>query len=289
LLIFASVELYRLLQASSVGFRVLEILPRLITRSLPGVTYRTHDSNAEEELSASRDDARFASRILIVSLLIGICCGSALVWRWSFGFGAIPAASTTTIGAAVGKPAWQGDLAALQQEMAQSAQASQQLLAAQEAEIRRLSDQVVALSSKLEQLPAPPASTSVGAAVDTPTWQGDLAALRREMMQSAQTSHQLGGAQDAQLRLLSDQVAALSNKLELLHPMTAAQAAMPEPIPTPAGALAPAAVRKSAIPLPKKRPEVPNPIAAEPVDTHASQPAETQPQTARKLRPRLWL
>jgi hypothetical protein len=255
------------------------------------VTYRTDDSNAEEELSASRDDDRLASRILIVSLLIGICCGSALAWRWwSFGFGAIPAASTKAVGAAVDKPAWQGDLAAVRQEMEQSAQASQQLLAAQEAEIKRLSDQVVALSSKLEQPPAPLASTeSVGAAVDTPTWQGDLAALRREMMQSAQTSHQLGGAQDAQLRLLSDQVAALSNKLELLHPMTAAQAAMAEPTPTPVGKLAPAAVRKSAIPLPKKRPEVPNPIAAEPVDTHASQPAETQPQTARKLRPRLWL
>ena len=79
------------------------------------MTYRTDNSNAlEEEVSASRDDDRLASRILIVSLLIGIICGSALAWRWSSGFGAIiQAASTKTIGAAVDKPNWQGDLAAL--------------------------------------------------------------------------------------------------------------------------------------------------------------------------------
>jgi hypothetical protein len=161
--------------------------------------YATDDVHEDDEIS----DRKFASRILIVSLLIGITCGSALAWRWSSGFGAIiQAASTKTVGAAVDNPAWQGDLAALRQELTQSAQASQQLQAAQQAEIRRLSDQVVALSSKLE----------------------------------------------------------------LLH-STSAQAAMPEPTPGAAGALAPAAARKSATPLPKKRPEAPKPIAAEPADT----------------------
>jgi hypothetical protein len=226
------------------------------------VTYRTDDSNAlKEEVSASRDDDRLASRILIVSLLIGITCGSALAWRWSSGFGAIiQAASTKTIGAAVDKPNWQGDLAALRQEMAQSAQASQQLLAAQQAEIDRLSSQVVPLLLKLELIPAQLAS------VDKQGWQGDLAALRQELTQSAQASQQLQAAREAEIRRLSDQVVALSSKLELLHP-TSAQAAMPEPTPGAAGALAPAAGRKSATPLPKKRPEAPKPIAAEPADT----------------------
>jgi hypothetical protein len=226
------------------------------------VTYRTDNSNAlEEEVSASRDDDRLASRILIVSLLIGITCGSALAWRWSSGFGAIiQAASTKTIGAAVDMPAWQGDLAALRQEMAQSAQASQQLLAAQQAEIDRLSGQIVPLLLKLELIPAQLAS------VDKQGWQGDLAALRQELTQSAQASQQLQAAREAEIRRLSDQVVALSSKLELLHP-TSAQAAMPEPTPGAAGALAPAAARKSATPLPKKRPEAPKPIAAEPADT----------------------
>jgi hypothetical protein len=223
------------------------------------VTYRTDNSNAlEEEVSASRDDDRLASRILIVSLLIGITCGSALAWRWSSGFGAIiQAASTKTVGAAVDKPAWQGDLAALRQELTQSAQASQQLLAAQQAEIDRLSGVVVPLLLKLEPIPGQLGS------VDK---QGDLAALRQELTQSAQASQQLQAAREAEIRRLSDQVVALSSKLELLHP-TSAQAAMPEPTPGAAGALAPAAARKSATPLPKKRPEAPNPIAAEPADT----------------------
>ena len=212
------------------------------------MTYRTHNSNVlEEEVSASLDGDRLASRILIVSLLIGIACGSALAWRWwSSGFGAISAASTATIGAAVDKPAWQDDLAALRQEMEQSAQASQQLLAAQEAEIKRLSGQIVPLLLKLELIPAQLVS------VDKQGWQGDLAALRQEMTQSAQTSQQLLVAQEAEIKRLSDQVVALSSKLET---------------PGPADALAPAAVRKSATPLPKKRPEAPKPIAVEPADT----------------------
>jgi hypothetical protein len=180
------------------------------------------------------------------------------------------------------KPGWSDDLATLRQEMTQSAQASQQLLAAQQAEIKRLSGQVVELSSKLELIPAPLVSTT---AVDAPS---ELAALRREMAQSAQTGHQLRGAQDAQLRSLSNQVEALSSKLELLHPMTSAQAAMPGPT-APADVPASAAVHKSAIPLPRKRPEVPNSIAAEPADAQPSQPAESQPEKTPKLRPRLWL
>jgi hypothetical protein len=206
--------------------------------------------------------------ILLVSITLGVGSASALAWRWSFGFGTL--ASTTSTGTAVDKSVWEDDLAALRKEMAQSAQARVQLLAAQEAKINWLSGQVVTLSSKLEQMPAPLVST-----VGTPTWQADLAALRRELAQASQTNHQSRGAQDAQLRSLFDQVAALSNKLELLHPMAYAQAAMAGPAPKPAGALATAAVRKSAITLPKKRPEVPDPTAVKPADTQTGRPAET--------------
>jgi hypothetical protein len=219
------------------------------------LTYQIDRSYPVEEADKGPERG-LAFWILIVSIVIGIGCGAALAWRRSFGFGAL--ASTTSVGAAVDKPAWQGDLAALRREMTQSAQASQQLLAAQEAEINRLSGQIVPLLLKLEVIPAQLAS------VDKHGWQGDLATLRQEMTQSAQASQQLQAAQDAEIRRLSDQVVALSSKLELLRPVTSAQAAMPGPTPGPDGALAPAAVRKSAIPLPKRRPEVPNPIAAEP-------------------------
>jgi len=214
--------------------------------------YVTDDAHEDDEIS----HRKLTSRILIVSILVGIGCGSALAWRWPFRFGAIPPApvSSTT------DAAWQSDLAALRQELTQSAQASQQLLAAQQAEIDRLSGVVVPLLLKLEPIPGQLAS------VDKQGWQGDLAALRQELTQSAQASQQLQAAREAEIRRLSDQVVALSSKLELLHP-TSAQAAMPEPTPGAAGALAPAAARKSATPLPKKRPEAPKPIAAEPADT----------------------
>jgi hypothetical protein len=130
------------------------------------VTHRT-DSYAPEE--AYQDNSRgLASRILIVSILIGIACGSALAWRLSFRFGAIPPApvSTTTDAVPVDKPAGQGDLATQRQMITESAQASQRLLAAQEAEIKRLSDQVVALSRKLELMHP---MTSAQAAMPMPT------------------------------------------------------------------------------------------------------------------------
>jgi len=157
--------------------------------------YETDDAHQDEEIS----DRKFASRILIFTILVGVGCGSALAGRWSSGFGAIiQAASTKTISAAVDKPNWQGDLAALRQEMAQSAQASQQLLAAQQAEIDRLSGVVVPLLLKLEPIPGQLAS------VDKQGWQGDLAALRQELTQSAQASQQLQVAGEAEIRRLSD-------------------------------------------------------------------------------------
>jgi uncharacterized coiled-coil protein SlyX len=163
------------------------------------VTHRT-DTYAPEE--AYEDNGRgLASGILIVSILIGIACGSALAWRWSFRFGAIPPAPVSTPTDAVPVVAGQGDLATLRQMITES-EASQRLLAAQEAEIKRLSDQVVALSSKLE----------------------------------------------------------------LMHPMTSAQAAMPTPAPRPAAAPTPAAAQKLAPHAAQKKLDPQQPVAAEQTD-----------------------
>jgi hypothetical protein len=179
--------------------QIYERRPFIFAAEFP-LTYRT-DSDAPEE--AYQDNSRgLASGILIVSILIGIACGSALAWRWSFRFGAIPPApvSSTTDAVPVDKPTGRGDLATSRQ--AESAQASQRLLAAQEAEIKRLSDQVVALSSKLE----------------------------------------------------------------LMHPMTSAQAAMPMPTPRPAPAPTPAAAQKVAPHAAQKKLDPQQPVAAEQTD-----------------------
>jgi hypothetical protein len=134
------------------------------------VTYRTDHFYALEQEAYEADDAEpkrgLAFRILIVSILMGIGSGSALIWR-PFGGGAIPPtrALTATAGAAIKKPAGRDDLAAPRQEIAGSVQSSQQLLAAQQAEIKRLSNEVVALAGKLELLHP---MTSAQAAMPTP-------------------------------------------------------------------------------------------------------------------------
>ena len=59
---------------------------------------------------------------------------------------------------AADKPVGLKDLQALQQQIAGPLQSNAQLLAAQQAEIKRLSDQVSALAAKVEALERPPAS-----------------------------------------------------------------------------------------------------------------------------------
>jgi hypothetical protein len=169
------------------------------------VTHRTDSYAPQEAYQDARKSSRgLAARILVVSMLIGIGCGSALAWRWPFRFGAIPPVpvSTSTDAASVDKPVGEGDLAALRLVITESSQASQRVLDAQEAEIKRLSDQVVALSSKLE----------------------------------------------------------------LMHPMTSAQAAMPMPTPGAAAASTPAAAQKVAPHAAQKRLDPQKSLAAEQTD-----------------------
>jgi hypothetical protein len=175
-------------------------LPRSFRVTYQTDPYVTDDAPEDDEIS----DRKFASRILIFSILVGIGCGSALAWRWPFRFGASPPVpvSSTTDAASIDKPAEQGNLAALRQMITESTAASQRLLAAKDAEIKRLSDQVLALSSKLE----------------------------------------------------------------LMHPMASAQATMPMPTPGPAGAPTPAAAQRAAPHTAEKKHNPQKPVAAEQTD-----------------------
>jgi hypothetical protein len=105
-------------------------------------------------------------RIAVVTALLAVIgASSAVLWR-SFG-GSLPAlpsfASTTEPAAApaavaADKPAGLKDLQALQQQIAGSVQSTAQLLAAQQAEIKRLADQVAVLAAKVDLLERPTAS-----------------------------------------------------------------------------------------------------------------------------------
>jgi uncharacterized coiled-coil protein SlyX len=90
---------------------------------------------------------------------------SALVWHaWGGSLPALPfVASVTAPGAAppaavADKPVGSSDFAAFQQQIAASLQSTAQLVAAQQAEIKRLSDQVSALAAKIDTLQRPAAS-----------------------------------------------------------------------------------------------------------------------------------
>ena len=99
--------------------------------------------------------------IVVGVMLVCFGSGSALVAR-AYGIG-LPTLPSFTSGTSVAsspapvavKPVALSDLQALQQQVAGSVQSTERLLAAQQAEIKRLSDQVVALSGKLDLLQRP--------------------------------------------------------------------------------------------------------------------------------------
>jgi uncharacterized coiled-coil protein SlyX len=110
--------------------------------------------------------------IAVVAGLAVLGVASALLWR-AYG-GGIPALPSFASGAAPGaaspdaadKAVGLKDFQALQQQIAASLQSSAQVVAAQQAEIKRLSDQVLSLSAKIDALQ--PSATSAQAAAPVP-------------------------------------------------------------------------------------------------------------------------
>jgi hypothetical protein len=93
---------------------------------------------------------------------------------------------------------------------------------------------------------------SASSTADKPVGQRDFEALRQQVAALPSTAGQLA-AQQAEIKRLSDQVSALSGKLDLpQRPVTSAQAAMPLP--------APHAVR----PVPRKKPDLTRQAAVKP-------------------------
>lgn len=99
------------------------------------------------------------ARILIVVLLAGTGSGSAFIWQAAGGSlsSLIPQSlmSTTSPAAVAEKPAARSEIDALRQQLTSLNQSNQQLLAAQQAEIKRLTDHVATLSGKLDLLQRP--------------------------------------------------------------------------------------------------------------------------------------
>lgn len=118
--------------------------------------------------------------IVIGVMLACFGSGSALVARaYGMGLPTLPSfASGTSVASSTSaanspapvavKPVALSDLQALQQQVAGSLQSTERLLAAQQAEIKRLSDQVVVLSGKLDLLQRPLSSAQAALPTQTP-------------------------------------------------------------------------------------------------------------------------
>jgi uncharacterized coiled-coil protein SlyX len=114
---------------------------------------------------------RWMVRIAVVAGLATLGVGSAFLWRAYSDSGSIysllPIGSEKgPVAEAADKAVMQRDFLAFQQQIAGTLQSTSQLLAGQQAEMKRLSDQVSALTAKIDALQRPPASAQ--AAIPAP-------------------------------------------------------------------------------------------------------------------------
>jgi uncharacterized coiled-coil protein SlyX len=98
--------------------------------------------------------------IIVIIVLAGTGVGSAFLWQaYGNGLSVFRTGTATPEPTPPDKPVGLADFQAFQQQIVGSMQSTEQVLAAQEAEIKRLSDEVAALSAKLDlvQHPVAPA------------------------------------------------------------------------------------------------------------------------------------
>jgi uncharacterized coiled-coil protein SlyX len=134
--------------------------------------------NAPDEIEDLHQPAPARRRWVPIAVVAGLALlGSASAWAWYVwgdGFPALPSfiSSGPAPGAAPAevpdKTVGLKDFQAFQQQIAGTVQSTAQLVAAQQAEIKRLSDQVAALSAKIETLQPPAGPAQAAAPVPPP-------------------------------------------------------------------------------------------------------------------------
>jgi uncharacterized coiled-coil protein SlyX len=133
--------------------------------------------NAREEAGDLKEPAPGHRRWITTAVAAGLAlfgAGSAVLWHtWGGGLPALPsftssAASGSAPAETPDKTVGLKDFQAFQQQIAATAQSTAALVAAQQAEIKRLSDQVAALGAKIDTLQRPAASAQAAAPVPPP-------------------------------------------------------------------------------------------------------------------------
>jgi hypothetical protein len=170
----------RAVRTVSIGenFAQLSTFDEANRRTGASVIYRTNDAYRTDDVDYEPEEPpkrRRGFRLIVVVALAIVGIVSALIWRAYGGSGpAFPSfTSASAPSAATGdKAVGIKDFQAFQQQLASQMQASTQLLGSQQAEIKRLSEQVAALAAKLDEFqhavtfpqPAPTASVPKPAA-----------------------------------------------------------------------------------------------------------------------------
>jgi uncharacterized coiled-coil protein SlyX len=135
----------------------------------------------------------------VVLALVG--SGAAVLWH-SYGAGlpALPSFTSTSGSepsasvAIADKPAGVKDLQALQQQITASIQSNAQLLASQQAELKRLADQVTVLTAKVDLLERPAASAQASLPTPAPPPPAPVAPRKRPAAPKQPAAISVGGA-----------------------------------------------------------------------------------------------
>jgi len=116
------------------------------------VTYRREDDVEYEAEEAPRRGRRWIS-IIVILALAATGSASAFLWRaYGNNFPTFPSFGSTPPADAGDKVIVQKDLQGFQQQITAQTQAATQLLGSQQAEIKRLSEQMTDLATKLDTL-----------------------------------------------------------------------------------------------------------------------------------------
>jgi uncharacterized coiled-coil protein SlyX len=167
------------------------------------------DNHPDDAVFETRPPPRRSRTVLFgiaVIALAVIGAGSAVVWH-SFG-GSLPAlpslpsfvsqsgtepAAPPAV-ATADKPVGLKDLEALQQQITGSIQSNAQLLASQQAELKRLADQVAVLGAKVDLLERPAASAQASVPATPPPAPAPVAPRKRPAAPKQPAGISVGGA-----------------------------------------------------------------------------------------------
>jgi uncharacterized coiled-coil protein SlyX len=155
--------------------------------------------NAPDETHPLQQPSPPRTRWLPIAIVAGLAVfavASALLWQvWGDALPALPSFASTTAPAPAAVPdkaVGLKELEALQQQIATTTQSTAQSVAAQQAEIKRLSDQVAALAAKIETLQNP--ATSAPAVAPPPPPPAPSAARKRPAAAKLPSGISTGGA-----------------------------------------------------------------------------------------------